>query len=398
MVGLPATRNPGHRDPEVPDPPKVGRVIGSPPVALPCTYKEPILGLFMEGDRNRTRPEGQRMSPRSDVSNRLHYRVAPEEAGTRLDRFLMSKVPGAGRRDVTGWIDAGRVQCHGQPARKGLRLPAGCLVELAPPDEHRASTVGPEPDLDVVVLQEDSWLVALSKPAGYPSHPLRPGERGTVANFLVGRYPEMQGVGYSDLEAGLLHRLDRDTSGVLVAARTRMAFDRLRSQFEQRRVVKIYLAVVWGHPPGEGTVAFPIGSRGRRARKVRVCQDRSDPQGMRSIYAAETSFRVIRAGERCSLVRLAMRTGVRHQIRAHMNHLGHPVVGDGLYGPGSRPGTGLLSPPPCRQLLHASEIRLVHPEDGREVRIHCPLPPDFRACMHTYGLGDARGGTGSATG
>jgi len=338
------------------------------------------------------------MSTRSDTLNRLQYRVTPEEAGTRLDRFLMMKIPGAARRDVMGWIDSGRVRCQGQPARKGVRLPAGCRVELWPPDEHGARTVVPEPDLDVVVLHQDSWLLALSKPAGVPSNPLRAGERGTVANFLVARYPEMQGVGYSGLEPGLVHRLDRDTSGVLLAARTAAAFERLRSQFDQRRVVKVYLAVVLGRPPAEGTVALPIGTRARRGRKVFVYEDPGETRNVRSLYPAETSYRVIRAAERCSLVRLMMRTGVRHQIRAHMDHLGHPVAGDGLYGPGSERGTALASPPP-RQLLHASEIRFCHPEDGRVLRIRCPLPADFRACLGAYGLcsGDVeREGRGEA--
>jgi len=329
--------------------------------------------------------------PTLDSLNPWRCRVSVQEAGVRLDRFLIERVSGATRGDVVGWIDSGRIRCDGRPGRKGDRLRPGVLVEVDPPSPRPGGTVEPEPELDLPVLWEDSWLVALSKPSGVPSHPLRGKEGGTVANFLAARYPEMQGIGYSPVEMGLLHRLDRDTSGVIVAARTSMAFEQLRKQFQQGRVVKVYLAVVLGCPGAEGIVSLPIGSRGRRERKVIVCAEPGVHRKLRSAYPAETAYRRIRTGNGCSLVRLVMRTGVRHQIRAHLSHLGHPVAGDGLYGPGSGPSGGLIPPPP-RQLLHASEIRFVHPEDDRrDVRILCPLPADFRASVQAYGLGGPDG-------
>ncbi len=322
----------------------------------------------------------------SDDSERLSYQVSPQEAGMRLDRFLLDKIPGTTRRDILAWIGSGRVRCEGQPSRKGVRLRSGGRVDVDLPRVRGCENVVPDPDLDLEVLREDPSLVAVAKPPGRPVHPLRAEERGTVANALVARYPEMQGIGYSAREPGLLHRLDRDTSGVLLAARTGAAFEQLRGQFEQQRVVKIYLAVVLGRPEAEGTVSLPIGSRGRRARKVEVSRDLSQRYPMRTLYPAETSYRLVRSGEHCSLVRLVMRTGVRHQIRAHLGHLGHAVAGDGLYGPGPEDGPGWVPRPP-RYLLHASEIRFHHPEDGSETRIRCPLPGDFRAFLRAQGLG-----------
>jgi len=244
------------------------------------------------------------------------------------------------------------------------------------------------PDLaaELPVLWEDPWLVAVVKPAGVATHPIRTGETGTLAQALVARYPEMEGVGFSRREPGLLHRLDRGTSGVLLAARTASAFESLRDQFAQQRVVKIYLAVVSGCPEAaDGTVSFPLGSRGRRARRVVAVRSRRGPSGLRSVHRAETAYRLLRRGEACSLLRLVMRSGVRHQIRAHMGALGHPVVGDRLYGPEEDPPAAWALPP-ARHLLHAAEVRFFHPEDGREMRIRCPLPEDFRSFLRRQGL------------
>jgi len=316
---------------------------------------------------------------------RWSFLVSEQEAGLRVDRFLRLKLPDAARSEVLSWCASGLVRSRGRPLRKGDRLPAGGCVEVEGPPPGDAGPVVPEPEGRLQVLWEDGWLAAVAKPAGMATHPLRQGETGTVANALVARYPEMQGVGYSALEPGVLHRLDRDTSGVLLAARTAPAFDRMREGFARRRVVKIYLAAVWGCPAPEGVVSLAIGSRGRRSQRVVTGAGTRAPGGVRSLHPAETSYRLVRAGEQCSLVRAVMRTGVRHQIRAHMAALGHPVVGDRLYGP---PPVSASPRDPSfgRHLLHASEIRFSHPGDGRELRIRCPLPDDFREFLRARGL------------
>jgi 23S rRNA pseudouridine1911/1915/1917 synthase len=321
----------------------------------------------------------------SDAFPVHRLRVSAEEEGMRLERFLRSRFPGFPRRDIVAWIDSGRVRCDGRSTRKGFRLWEGLQVEAEALPVRGPATVLPDAGRGLRILWEDAWLVALDKPPGCSSLPLRTEERGSVANALVSRYPEMQGIGYGEREPGLVHRLDRDTSGVLLAARTQAAFQNLREQFELQRVVKIYLAVVWGKPSPVGTVNLPIGSRGRRAQKVVVYQGRTPRGRLRHLNQAETSYRVMRSCGSYSLVHLVMRTGVRHQIRAHMACLGHPVAGDLLYGPKRDAWPGPV--PPLRQLLHASEIRFFHPEDGREVVIACPLPEDFQDFLQAHDFG-----------
>lgn len=314
------------------------------------------------------------------------FPVSASESGARLDRFVQGLLPGLSRRDIRTLIAEQRIFCNGQPASKGRILAAGDRVELvAPCGALSGGTVPPDPGVRFEVLFEDPFLVAAAKPPGLSMHPLRPGEMGTLANGLVSRYPEMQGVGFGPLEPGLLHRLDRETSGIVLAARRADAFQRLRVQFENRRVIKIYLAVAHGCPPARGVIDRAIASRGRRNSRVWVEEDGRASRRVRHVRAAQTRFRVVRASARFSLVRLLMTTGARHQLRAHLAWIGHPVAGDRLYG-----GEGLLGggagDVPERHLLHASELRLLHPGDGRRLRLRCPLPRDFQDFLRECSL------------
>ena len=320
------------------------------------------------------------------MSESFAYLVAETEAGRRLDRFLRDRLAGVPRRDLEAWIRAGGALRNGRAARKGTILDAGDRVELRVPGRHATRGLEPDPDLGLSVLFQDDHLVAVDKPPGVATHPLRSGERGTVANALVVRYPEMSGIGFSEREAGLVHRLDRDTSGVLLAARTRSAFEGLRTQFEQGLVVKAYVALVHGVPPPRGVVDRPIGARTRRSARVEVVPEGGRPDRYRHVVSAETRYRVIRSAGGFSLVRVTMTTGARHQIRAHMAFLGHPVVGDRLYGGGTgseadRSGSG-------RHLLHSTEIRFLHPATGKEKRVRSPVHEDLGVWMR----GDPPGG------
>jgi 23S rRNA pseudouridine1911/1915/1917 synthase len=258
-------------------------------------------------------------------------------------------------------------------------LREGDRVDLRIPFASTGGGIVPEPDLPLAILWEDPLFVAVDKAPGMPTHPLHTGERGTVANGLVGRYPEMEGIGFSPREPGVLHRLDRATSGVLLAARKSSAFERLRLEFEQGRVVKSYFAIVQGRPEPEGVIDHPVASKARRGRRVEVMGDHLPRRGLRGVSPAETHFRVVRYGRSFALVRLRMTTGARHQLRAHMAFLGHPVVGDSVYGRDAVP----LPPgqPPTRHLLHAAELSFFHPADGRPIRIRAPLPSDMRAFL-----------------
>lgn len=315
----------------------------------------------------------------ADSPGERTYRVEVGQAGVRIDRFVKDRLPELSRREIAFWIQERGILRNGRPVRKGEILREGDRVALLIPFGPSGGQVVPDPDLKLRILREDTVLVGVDKPAGMATHPLHAGERGTVANALLALYPEMEGIGFSPREPGILHRLDRDTSGVLLAARTEACFERLRVEFEQGRVVKVYSAIVHGRPEPEGRVNRPLASRSRRARRVEVVREDPGVRGLRGQSPAETQFRVIRSYRGFSLMRLQMTKGARHQLRAHMAFLGHPIVGDRLYGrdTGSRSGEGL----PGRHLLHAAELRFFHPVKGKPVRIRSPLPADMRAFL-----------------
>jgi 23S rRNA pseudouridine1911/1915/1917 synthase len=303
------------------------------------------------------------------------YIVASSDAGMRLDRFLKERLPESSRNAIRTWLEEGRVLCNQWAGRKGMRVVPGDRIRVDLLVGERGFALLPDPGLALDILFEDSFLVAVDKPPGVPSHPLKTGETGTVVNALVARYPEMRGVGFSARDAGLLHRLDRETSGVLLAARKPSGFDGLRVEFEQGRVVKVYLALVHGNPGPEGRVEALIGTRSRRADRVEVVRDPARCKGYRSLRPAQTRFRVTREYRSSCLVRLWMTTGARHQLRAHMASIGCPIVGDSVYGSGVDSQSEMQSPP--RQLLHAAEIQFFHPACGKRMRIQSPLEKEF---------------------
>ena len=209
----------------------------------------------------------------------------------------------------------------------------------------------PDPDTPLVELYADDALVAVDKPAGLATHPLRAGERGTLANALVARHPECALVADDPREGGFAHRLDTETSGVLLAARTRAAWQSLRRAFGDGAVAKEYLALVAGDPPPSGTIEVPLVHAGRR---VRVAGDRDLDR-----LAARTDFETLARGDGVALVRARSSSGRMHQIRVHLAHRGHPLVGDALYG-GPPPAAGTRG-----HFLHAAAIDLPASVDGR---------------------------------
>lgn len=278
--------------------------------------------------------------------------VAEHEAGQRLDVWLRARFPGWSRRRIARALDEGRVRVDGRAAKKGRIVAAAMRVSLAgPPDTPENLLPEPE-DLSVAWIHEDEALVALSKPAGMPSHPLRAGERGTAANALVFRYPECAGASADPREAGLCHRLDTGTSGALLAARTRDAYLAVREAFRAGEVEKAYLALVAG-APGEREVRAPV-------------QDHGLP--------AETRFHPVERLGEWSLVRCLTRGGQRHQVRVHAAAAGHPLAGDARYGGAALAGLDGF-------FLHAECMRLRHPTTGAAIEIRAPLPRDREALL-----------------
>jgi len=288
--------------------------------------------------------------------------VPGDAAGTRLDRFVAS-LPGVGTRSqAKQLIDAGRVRVDGIPRKRALPLRVGAQVTVSVPPPPRA-TVEPEP-LPLTVLYEDDAVVAIDKPPGIVVHPAPGARRGTVVNALLHRLATVAGVGDPE-RPGIVHRLDRDTSGVLLVARTVAALEGLARQFRERQIEKRYLAVVRGRlASATGVIDRPIGRHPRERKRMSVRSRRG--------RAAVTRWQVLEYLPGATLVRLAPETGRTHQLRVHLAALGHPVVGDRLYGVRRSKG-----PTFSRQALHAEEIRFTHPTTGRPIVVASPLPPDL---------------------
>jgi 23S rRNA pseudouridine1911/1915/1917 synthase len=241
-------------------------------------------------------------------------------AGDRLDRHVAAalKLP---RNQVQQWIRGGRVRLNGRPAKAAEVVTAGDLVECEPPPP-TPETLVPEPG-DLAVLHEDAGMVILDKPAGLTVHPGAGRATGTLAHLLLARYPEMAGVGGPG-RPGIVHRLDKGTSGVMVVARTAASYQRLSRAFAGRAVVKRYLAVVYGRPDANaGVVDAPIGRHRERRKEMTV-----RPDGR----PARTGYRLLAARSGIALLELDLATGRTHQIRVHLKSIGHPLIGDPVYG------------------------------------------------------------------
>lgn len=298
----------------------------------------------------------------------IELEVEPDEAGLRLDVVLVRRVPGMSRARAREMVEAGVIRVNGRSPRKGLRMTPGDHVVLArapaPTDFHAL----PDPRFELTILYEDPWLVVVDKPAGVASHPLRENELGTVASALVARYPEMSGVGYRNREPGILHRLDTDTSGLLVAARDELVFERLRNALRTGAIDKRYLALVEGHVAAPQAIDLPIGPHPRDPRRVVTVPG---VKGSKPAYTEITRAEPIGVYTK---VEVAASHATRHQVRAHMAAVGHPLVGDSLYGGSAMPGLS-------RHFLHASKIALQHPHDERPMRWSSALPPDLMSAL-----------------
>jgi 23S rRNA pseudouridine1911/1915/1917 synthase len=307
------------------------------------------------------------------VSEPGRLEVPPALAGVRLDRALAAHLD-LPRNQIQAWIRAGAVQLDGAPARKPSELlRAGAELAWTPPP---AADVGlvPEPG-ELAVLHEDAALIALDKPAGLVVHPGAGRRSGTLVHRLLARYPELAGVGGPG-RPGIVHRLDRGTSGVMLVARTAASYRELVRAFAERAVDKRYLALVWGAPARPaGSIEEPIG-RHRRERQRMTVSATGKP--------AHTGWRRIAVAGPLALLEFRLYTGRTHQIRVHARHLGHPLVGDPVYG-GGRSAAGAAGRAAAaldRPALHAWRLRLRHPVTGAPLALEAPVPADLRALWH----------------
>ena len=287
--------------------------------------------------------------------------------GERLDRQLLRLYPWLDRASVLELIAAGHVVLNRKPAKKGARLAAGDVLDCRDVPEPEDLRLRPNPDLPLAVLYEDDDVLALDKPAGMPTHPLRFAETDTLANALVARYPALAAIGDDRLFPALLHRLDTQTSGLVLAAKTAAAYANLRAQFRRFTVQKHYLALVHGRVDTPGSLAAPLTHQTRSPCKMAVARN-PDKVPKSDLFAAETSWTSLETGREFSLLDVTIYTGVTHQIRCHLAAAGFPIVGDALYG------SPLAAP---RHWLHAARIICTHPATGKSLDVAARLPPDW---------------------
>jgi len=296
------------------------------------------------------------------------FTVQPADTGKRLDQFLRERLREFSRSRIQQWIRDGRVLVSGASARPSHAVRTGdsILVTPAAPPPLRAE---PE-DIPLKVLYEDSDLAAVDKPAGMVVHAGAGVHSGTLVNALLHRFGALSGVS-GEVRPGIVHRLDRYTSGVLLVAKNDAAHQRLASQFSGRKIEKVYLALVHGDVKREsGRIERPIARDPvRRTRMTaRIAEGR----------AAWSEYRVLRRFRGFTLLEVKIGTGRTHQIRVHLSSIGHPVVGDTLYG---APGHGAGQKELGRYFLHAHRIRFRRPKDDHEIEIVSPLPSELEAFL-----------------
>jgi 23S rRNA pseudouridine1911/1915/1917 synthase len=312
------------------------------------------------------------------VGRTARFEVRPDAAGERLDAFIAAALSDLSRSRAVKLIADGHVRLNGEAARKSERVEAGDVVEVEVPPP-TSSSVEPEP-IPLELVHEDEDLVVLVKPAGLVVHPA-PGHRsGTLVNALLHHIDDLSGIG-GVKRPGIVHRLDKDTSGLMIVAKHDRAQRSLASALKRREIRRVYLTACWGHLQTDRlTVEAPVG-RSSRDRKRMAVREGGRP--------AVTHFERIARWPAADLVRAQLETGRTHQIRVHLAHIGHPVVGDPVYGTaGARGISGRdrgwaseLERRVPRQFLHAERLEFVHPRTGEPLVFEAPPPRDLATVL-----------------
>ncbi|NPT35537.1 RluA family pseudouridine synthase [Paraburkholderia xenovorans] len=308
--------------------------------------------------------------------------VVPDElAGERLDKVLARVFPEFSRNRLQSWIEAERVRIDGKPAKIRQPVPLGATIELVPDLLPEQLAFTPEP-VPLEIIYEDDTLVVINKPAGMVVHPAAGNWSGTLLNGLLYRYGDAA-AGLP--RAGIVHRLDKETSGLMVVARTLEAQTDLVRQLQARTVKRRYLALVWGNMPEEGTIDAPIGRDPRERTRMAVVTSAAGKP-------ARTHFRRVDSAiwerQPVTAIHCDLETGRTHQIRVHCAHIGHPLLGDPVYGRAR--GKRSVTPLPggfARQALHAWRLGLIHPKTGRTMQWRADVPEDMEALSAALGLG-----------
>ena len=326
--------------------------------------------------------------PPSNTMSRV-LKVSVPGPGERLDRFLAATLTDLSRSAVQSLIREQRVEVNGRKARASRRLKTGDSVQVELPAP-RTTRLEPEA-LELSVVYEDPDLVVIDKPAGLVVHPGAGVSRGTLVHALLHRYPEIAAVGGAG-RPGIVHRLDKDTSGLMVVARSPRAYLALVEALQSRTVKRTYAALVWGDPRSDsGAIDAPLGRDPRERKRMSVVRRGGKP--------ARTRWRVVERFGLVARLEVNLETGRTHQIRVHMAHLGYPVVGDGTYGGRVKKMLSLRESHRSlarellvrlpRQALHALELQFSHPISARPLSFTSPWPNDFREAVELLREGGA---------
>jgi 23S rRNA pseudouridine1911/1915/1917 synthase len=311
----------------------------------------------------------------------LRFSVEARHAGSRLDKALAELMPDVSRSRLQQWVAGAAVRVNGATVRQRHELVLGDLIEIEPQPAPDAKAYGAEP-MQLAIVHEDSDILVVDKPPGLVVHPAAGHWSGTLLNGLLAHSPQL----FDVPRAGIVHRLDADTSGLMVVAKTLAAQAHLVRQLQERSVTREYWAVVLGVPTSAGMVEAPIGRDPRNPLRFRVSQ-------APSAKAARTRFAVVATAQdgtvRLSWIACRLDTGRTHQIRVHMEHIGHPLVGDPVYRRGlpGRAGDSRAWRGFARQALHASRLGLIHPATGRPMTWFRAPPADLADLMTQLGFG-----------
>jgi 23S rRNA pseudouridine1911/1915/1917 synthase len=343
-------------------------------------------------------PEGAADASPAPVFPEMGLTVEPRAHGWRVDQYLVRLYPNFSRALFQKAIADGGVKVNGLPVKMSRRLRVNDRVDVRLP-ERPDESLAPE-DIPLEVLFEDPHLVVINKPAGLITHPGKGNYGGTLANALQFHFDALSDVA-GRFRPGIVHRLDRDTSGVIVVAKNNQVHGHLSAQFERRETKKEYRAIAWGRVASDsGIIETHMRVHPGNREKMTVCE----PGG--NSREATTGYEVLERFAEFTYVRMLPRTGRTHQIRVHLRHLGHPIVADGLYGgrecltaafvdrgeTGGCNGAAAAKLPPrdgglpadtliCRQALHAFRLEFQHPATGRAMTIEAPLPPDMERTL-----------------
>ena len=285
--------------------------------------------------------------------------VPAELGGLRLDQALVRVFPQYSRNRLQAWLKSGHITIGGRRLAADAPVTGGETITLRPPRVPDAAAPQAQ-RMPLKVVFEDAALIVLDKPAGLVVHPGAGQPDRTLLNALLAHAPALAGVP----RAGIVHRLDKDTTGLIVVAKTVTAQTELAKQLAERSMRRVYLAVVQGDPPASGSIDAPMG-RDPRSRVRMAVTHRGKP--------ARTTFRVLERFGHAALVECRLETGRTHQIRVHLQHIRHPLVGDTVYRRGTRHGWSFP-----RQALHAAELALTHPRTGKPMTWRAPLPRDMK--------------------